>query len=51
MYRALVSFSGLITMYKGEEREIKDEHIVKDLLQANYIQEVKPDKEKKKKTS
>lgn len=34
MYKALVSFSGLITMYKGEEREIEDKNIVKDLLQA-----------------
>ncbi len=56
MYKALVSFSGLITMYKGEEREIEDKNIVKDLLQAKYIEEiqekeVKSEKPKKNKTS
>ena len=47
MYRALVGFSGLINMSKGEEREIKDKEIIKDLLQAGYIEEVKPTKKKK----
>ena len=36
-YRALRSFSGLVTMVKGEVREIADEEIVKDLLRAGYI--------------
>lgn len=47
MYRALVSFSGLITMKKNEVKEIKDKAIVKDLLNAGYIVEVKSAKEKK----
>ena len=40
-YEALVSFSGIISMGKGEVREIADEKIVKDLLKAKYIKEVK----------
>lgn len=39
-YRALKSFSGLVSMRKGEEREIKDEAIVKDLLRAGYIEDL-----------
>ena len=37
-YRALVSFSGLVTMRKNEVRELADEAIIKDLLQAKYIE-------------
>lgn len=40
-YKALVSFSGLISMAMGEVREITDEKIVKDLLKARYIQPTK----------
>ena len=36
-YRALVSFSGVISMAMGEIREITDESIVNDLLKAGYI--------------
>ena len=43
MYRALISFSGLISMAEGEIREIADEAMVKDLLNAGYIEEVTPD--------
>lgn len=42
MHKALKSFSGIISMYKGETREIKDAEIVADLLKAGYIEEVKP---------
>lgn len=38
LYRALVSFSGLVTMRKNEVREITDEEIIKDLLKAKYIE-------------
>lgn len=44
MYKALVSFSGLISMAKGEVKEITDNEIVKDLLEAGYIEEVKSTK-------
>ncbi len=46
-YMALVSFSGLISMSMGEVREINDQKIVKDLLKAGYIQELKETKIKK----
>ena len=44
MYRAKVSFAGLFSMRKGEVRNIPDKAVVKDLLSANYIEEVKPEK-------
>lgn len=47
MYRAKIGFSGLITMKKNEVREIKNKNIVKDLLKAGYIEEVKPTKSEK----
>lgn len=47
MYRAKVSFSGLITMRKDEVKDIKDEALIEDLLKANYIEEVKSEKEEK----
>jgi hypothetical protein len=47
MYRAIVGFSGLINMKKGEVKDIKDKALVKDLLKAGYIVEVKPEKAKK----
>ena len=46
-YMALVSFSGLISMSMGEIGEISDKAIVKDLLKAGYIQELKETKIKK----
>lgn len=36
-YRALRSFTGSLTMVKGEVREINNEAIVKDLLRSGYI--------------
>ena len=47
MYKALICFSGLISMTKGQVREIKDKEIIKDLLKAGYIEEVKTTKNKK----
>lgn len=37
-YRAKVSFSGLVTMRKNEVKELTDESIIKDLLNAGYIE-------------
>lgn len=51
LYKAKVSFSGLITMYKGETKELTNEEIIKDLLKAKYIEEVKETKVTKKKTT
>ena len=44
MYKALKSFAGKVSMRKGEVKEINDKEIVKDLLSAGYIEEVKPEK-------
>lgn len=41
-YKAKVNFSGKISMYVGEVRTIADEGIAKDLLNAGYIEEIKP---------
>ena len=41
MYRALVSFSGVISMAQNEVREITDKNLIKDLKKAGYIEEVK----------
>ena len=42
MHKALKSFSGVISMYEGETREIDNAELVADLLKAGYIEEVKP---------
>ena len=44
--RALIGFCGLVSMRKGEVREIRDKDIVTDLLRAGYVEQV--DKPKKK---
>ena len=38
-YRALVSFTGLVSMAKGDVRDISDTSIAGDLLKAGYIEE------------
>lgn len=38
--KALCSFSGRITMAKGETRECNNEYIVNDLLRAGYVEAV-----------
>jgi hypothetical protein len=42
VHKALKSFSGVISMHEGETREIDNAELVADLLQAGYIEEVKP---------
>ena len=49
MYKALVGFSGKITMSKGEVKEINDKTLVDDLTKAKYIEPI--EKPKKEKTS
>lgn len=41
LYKALVSFSGKVSMTMDEVREISDQSIAKDLLHAGLIEEVK----------
>lgn len=48
-YKATVGFSGLISMGKGEVKEIKDKDVADDLLKAGYIEPI--EKPKTKKTS
>ena len=45
--KALKSFSGVLSMRIGEEREYDNEVVLSDLLQAGYIEEIKPEKPKK----
>lgn len=49
MFKALKSFSGKISMAKGQVKDIRDEAIIKDLLNAGYIEEVKEEVSKVKK--
>jgi hypothetical protein len=44
MYKALISFTGLVSMAKGDVREISDISLANDLLKAGYIEEVSADK-------
>lgn len=41
MYKALTSFTGLLSMAQGEIKEITDKSVIKDLIRAGYIEEVK----------
>lgn len=42
--RALVSFTGAISMHKDEERECNNKVTLSDLLKAGYIEKVKQEK-------
>ena len=35
--RATTCFSGLISMYAGEVREVEDSYILNDLMRAGYV--------------
>jgi len=41
--KALVSFSGVISMTKGETANIENEELTADLLQAGYIKITEPE--------
>ena len=50
MFKALKSFSGIkLSMFEGEVRDISDKDIVKDLLNAGYIEQVETAKKETKK--
>jgi hypothetical protein len=49
--KALVSFSGIVTMTQGEEKEIENKIVLKDLLKAKYVSEVKSRTKKKVSTN
>lgn len=46
--RALIGFSGKLSMYLGEEREIIDKEVLTDLLKCGYIVEVEEKKSARK---
>ena len=48
MYRATKTFTGQVKMKKGEVRDLKDKAVIKDLLRAGYIEEIKPAPKPKK---
>lgn len=39
--RALISFSGALSMCEGQEMECNDKVVLQDLLQAGHIEEIK----------
>lgn len=43
---ALTSFSGVISMAIGEERDIKNDVLLKDLLQAGYVKTLEVEEKK-----
>lgn len=47
--KAKVSFAGIVTMGAGETRDIQNEEIVKDLVSAGYVEEIKTEKAPAKK--
>lgn len=46
-YEAIESFSGIISMAKGEIRDIPNDALVKDLMKAKLIKKYTPTDEKK----
>lgn len=40
MYKALRSFTGQVSMFKDEIKEINDEAVAKDLINSGYIVEI-----------
>ena len=48
LVKAKLSFTGVISMTKGDVREISDQSIVDELLKVNYIEEAKPKAKRKK---
>ena len=49
-YRALKTFTGKVSMVKGEVRELEENEDVKDLVKAGYISDLS-EKAKAKKSS
>lgn len=42
-YKALIGFSGIVSMAKGEVKDLTDKAVIEDLLNAGYIEaEKKP---------
>lgn len=46
--KALKNFSGILSMYQGQETEITNKEVLNDLLACGYVEEVKEEKPTKK---
>ena len=46
MFKALKSFAGKVSMKKGETKELNDNEIINDLVNAGLIEEIKANKTK-----
>lgn len=46
MYKALISFTGAVSMKKGEVKAIADEAIAKDLVRCGYVEALEKKEEK-----
>nr|DAZ72587.1 MAG TPA: hypothetical protein [Caudoviricetes sp.] len=46
-YKALVSFSGIVSATIGEVIDIADKEVAQDLLNAKYVEEIKKKTTKK----
>lgn len=42
--KALVNFSGIISMSKGEIRNVENDEVLNDLISAGYVKEVNANK-------
>lgn len=47
MYKAKINFAGIISMKKGEVKEIADSKLANDLIKAGYIEDMNPAKDEK----
>lgn len=51
LYKATISFGGKVSMTKDEVRELSDQFLIDDLINAGYIVPIEtPKKETKKRT-
>lgn len=48
VYKAMISFSGILSMAEGEVRDISDSSLAKELLRCGYIKEAEKKKTTKK---
>lgn len=47
--KALINFSGVLSMYQGQEVEITNKEVLNDLLACGYVEELEVEKPTKKK--
>lgn len=47
--KALISFAGKLSMYKGQVAELQDGEVLNDLLSCGYVEEIEEPKPARKK--